>query len=50
MYGPAYLRGRLMVNAVIEEHGNLAVAEIGYHLKGLVDLGTFQAKVDRLSD
>lgn len=50
MYGPAYLRGREMVNTAIREHGNLPVAEIGYHIKGLVDIGTFQAKVKRLSE
>ena len=50
MYGPAYLHGREMVNAAIREHGNIPVAEIGYHLKGGVDIGTFQAKVERLSE
>jgi len=45
MYGPAYLHGREIVNAAIREHGNLPIAEIGYHLKGMVDIGTFQAKV-----
>ncbi|HLD00187.1 MAG TPA: hypothetical protein VJC39_00405 [Candidatus Nanoarchaeia archaeon] len=48
LYGPAYLKGREMVNAAIREHGNVAVAEIGYHLKGLVHIGTFQEKVARL--
>ncbi len=48
MYGPSYLIGRTVVNDAIKKHGNLTVAEIGYHLKGYVDIGTFQDKVSRL--
>ena len=46
MYGPAYLRGRETVNEAIETFGNLAVARVGYHLKGRVDIKTFEAKVN----
>lgn len=50
MYGPAYLVGSRIVNAAIKNHGTVPVAMIGYHLNGLVDIGTFQVKTGRLSE
>lgn len=48
MYGPSYLVGKNIINDAIKKHGNLPVAEIGYHLKGYVDIGTFREKIDTL--
>ncbi|MBI2665527.1 hypothetical protein HYX12_02830 [Candidatus Woesearchaeota archaeon] len=50
MYGQAYVYGAKEVNSAIRTHGRLAVAEIGYGLKGQVDIATFRAKVNRLSE
>ncbi len=48
MYGPAYLIGRQAVNEAITLHGSIPVAEIGYALRGAVDIGTFNDKMDRV--
>ncbi len=48
MYGPAYLVGRTVVNDAIRRHGPISVAEVGYHLKGQVDISTFQMKVEKM--
>ena len=44
MYGPAYYLGRVIVNDAILDIGRLEAARLGYHLDGLVDIGTFLAK------
>ena len=50
MYGPAYYWGRVMVNFALREIGRIETARIGYHLDGLVDIGAFQKKVERVRE
>lgn len=45
MYSPAYLLGQRIVAAAIKEYGNVRVAEIGFGLRGHVDIKTFKDKL-----
>lgn len=47
MYAPAYHIGTGIVANAIEAHGVLPVARIGMYLTGIVDIETFQKKLER---
>ncbi|MBI4149924.1 hypothetical protein HY488_00815, partial [Candidatus Woesearchaeota archaeon] len=47
MYGPAYYMGTKVLRKAIKDKGAEAVARVGLHLEGLVDIVTFQDKLYR---
>ncbi len=47
MYAPAYLVGTAIVADAIAAHGSLPVARVGMYLDGIVDIQTFQRKLEK---
>ena len=43
--GAGSLTGGDIVNSAIRQHGNIQIAEIGYHLQGPMDISTFQKRI-----